>query len=94
MAACRQISEPSGQRQTSATDSEQGLESLLAKGWLNLEEWKVFGETVARCLGMCGSPATCSGSIYELVFPFYGMDMGASVEVSPLATGAAEPRAP
>lgn len=94
MAACRQISEHSGQRQASTTDSEQGLESLLAKGWLSLEKWKVFGETAARCHGMGGSPAACSGSICEPVFPFCGMDTGASVEVNPLATGATEPRAP
>lgn len=43
---------------------------------------------MACCLGMAGPPATCSGSICELVFPFCGMDMGASVEVNPLASGA------
>jgi hypothetical protein len=49
---------------------------------------------VAGCLGMGRSPATCSGSTCELRLPFSGMDTGASVEINPLASGAAEPRAP
>lgn len=28
-------------------DREHGVGSLMAKAWLNLEEWEVFGETVA-----------------------------------------------
>lgn len=48
------------------TDGEQGLESLLAEGWLN--------ERTAHCPGMGGSPATCPGSLCESAVPFCGMD--------------------
>lgn len=88
---CLQTVSIQGKGRGITADSEQGLESPLAKGCLSLEEWKVAGEAVAWCLRADGSAATCPGSACELGFPSCGMDMGASVEVNPLAT---EPRAP